>query len=358
VKPANVLFRSVDGTEGQTVRAMVGDLGLGKALDMSSRLTMVAGTPTYVAPEQAAAEAPDARADQYSLAALAFLLLTGRPPFEHGSLSDATNPAELPPVSTPERPHPPAVEPVLRRALSRGRDERYPSVSEFVAALDDALGPVAPGPATQPWLERDPELTQPGPRPTMPPPDGELSEPTLPRRGRRLAVYSVALIATLVLGGGAGFAAQRQLAEEDRTLSDDTGTLSVSVPTDWDRADATRGWRPPNADIDFPALSAGSRRGWSGSGDGEGVFVALLPATELPEQVPQHPECASTGRTIDDTLAGDQSRTVVYGDCPGGGVLVERVVQVSTNTLMWVQVVSDDRATANDVLDGVDTHGI
>ena len=54
---------------------MVGDLGLGRALDMSSRLTMVAGTPSYVAPEQALAESPDARADQYSLAALAYLLL-------------------------------------------------------------------------------------------------------------------------------------------------------------------------------------------------------------------------------------------------------------------------------------------
>ena len=66
IKPANVLFRSVDSAEANGVRAMVGDLGLGKSLDMSSRLTMVAGTPTYVAPEQAAAQAPDARADQYS----------------------------------------------------------------------------------------------------------------------------------------------------------------------------------------------------------------------------------------------------------------------------------------------------
>ena len=360
VKPANVLFRTVEGTDGQTVRAMVGDLGLGKALDMCSRLTMIAGTPTYVAPEQAAAEAPDARADQYSLAALSFLLLTGRPPFSHTSLSDAMNPRELPPVSTEERPFPPAVGQVLRRGLARDRDERYPDVTHFVTALAAALGPIEAGPATQPWLDRDPELTQPGPRPS-PQPEAALPEPTLPRRrGRRLAVLALTGLVALAVGGGAGYAAQRQLAPADRTVIDDTGTLSVTVPAAWDRADATQGWAPPNADGGtFAALSVGTSRDWAtDDGPEEGVFVALLPGTELPEQVPQHPECDSAGRTVLDSQDGDASATVLYGDCPGGGITVERVVLVSANTLLWVQVRSDDRATANQVLDDVQSHGI
>ena len=361
IKPANVLFRSVDSAEGHGVRAMVGDLGLGKALDMSSRLTMIAGTPTYVAPEQASAQAPDARADQYSLAALAFLLLTGRPPFTHLSLSDAMNPGTLPPVSTPERSFPPAVEEVLHRGLARNRDDRYPTVTEFVDALDSALGPAAAGTTTQPWLDRDPELTQPGPRPTVQPDSGELPEPALPRRrGRRFAVLTLVGLLALAVGGGAGYAAQRELAPTERTVTDDTGTLSVTVPSDWDRADATTGWEPPNGDgKDYAALSVGTTRDWTAQdSDGEGVFVALLPGTDLPEQVPQHPECETPGGTVLDTRDGDDSTTVTYSECPGGGVIVERVVQVTPNTLMWVQVRTADRAAANRVLDDVATHGL
>ncbi len=359
IKPANVLFRTIDGTE-HGVRAMVGDLGLGKSLDMSSRLTMIAGTPTYVAPEQASAQSPDARADQYSLAALAFLLLTGRAPFTHLSLSDAMNPGDLPPVSTPERPFAPAVEEALHRGLARDRDDRYPSVTAFVIALERALGPSATGPATQPWLERDPELTQAGPRPTVSPALGSLPEPALPRRrGRRLAALTLVGLVALAVGGGVGYAAQRGLAPTERTVEDAQGTLSVTVPADWDRADAGDGWEPPNAGGTFPALSVGSSKDWaSESASGEGVFVALLPGTELPKQVPQHPECGAAGRTVTDSQDGDDSATVVYSDCPGGGVTVERVVQVTANTLLWVQLRTTDRSAANRVLDDVETHGL
>jgi hypothetical protein len=360
VKPANVLFRSVEAADGQTVRAMVGDLGLGKSLDMSSRLTMVAGTPTYVAPEQAAAESPDARADQYSLAALAFLLLTGRAPFSHATLADAMNPAELPPASTEERPFPPAIDQVLRRGLARDREDRYRSVTEFVSALAAAIGPIASGPVTQPWLERDPDATQAGPRPTQQRDAGALPEPDLPRRrGRRVAVLSVIGAIALAVGGAVGYAAQRELAPADRTVTDDTDTLSVTVPVAWDRADATEGWEPPNAEgSEFAALSAGTSTDWADDESGEGVFLALLPTTGLPQQLPQHPECGTAGRTVMDRQGGDDSATVVYTDCPGGGVVVERAVRVTANTLLWVQLRSYDRATANRVLDSVETHGI
>ena len=305
IKPANVLFRSVDGAEAHGVRAMVGDLGLGKALDMSSRLTMIAGTPTYVAPEQASAQAPDARADQYSLAALAFLLLTGRPPFTHTSLSDAMNPGTLPPVSTPERPFPPAVEQVLHRGLARDRDDRYPSVTEFVDALDAALGPVAAGPTTQPWLDRDPELTQPGPRPTVQPDSGDLPEPALPRRrGRRLAVLALVGLLALAVGGGAGYAAQRELAPTERTVTDDDRHPVGHRPGRLGpRRRARRAGRRPTPTARFAGALGRHQHGLGHrrTRPARASSSALLPGTDLPEQVPQHPECEYRGRTVYDT---------------------------------------------------------
>ncbi len=365
VKPANVLFRSVTGTRGDTqVRAMVGDLGLGRALDMSSRLTMIAGTPSYVAPEQALAEAPDARADQYSLAALSYLLLTGRPAYQHATLADAGRPGPLPPVSTPERPLPAEVETVLRRGLAFDREERFPDVTAFVSALEAALGETMEGSGiTEAWLPVDPDLTQPGPRP-LPSTGEDAPGSTGParaprRRGRAVLVGSVVGLLGLGLGVAGGFAVQRSQEPVVRTVDDAEGTLSVTVPADWDRADADQGWNPPNAETaDFPALSVGTSPSWSSAGStGHGVFLGLLPGDEIPEQLPQHPECENAASPIEDTVGSELATTVVMTGCPGG-VTIERVVLVTSNTLLWVQVRSPDRATANRVLDSVETHGL
>ena len=107
----------------------------------------------------------------------------------------------------------------------------------------------------------------------------------------------------------------------------------------------------------MPAVSVGTAAGWTDpDSDAEGVFVAVLPGNELPDQVPQHPECAHAQEPIDDTTGDNPRRTVLYTGCPGG-FTVERVVQLASNRLLWVQVRSASRATANNVLDDVEVHG-
>ena len=365
VKPANVLFRSSSGR----VRAMLGDLGLGKALDGSSRLTMVGGTPTYVAPEQALGERLDGRADQYSLGVLTYLLLAGRPPYAHGSLGAATEPGPPDPLTGPSGPYPDPVDAVVRRALARDRDDRWPDVRSFVAALEEALAPVVDQRAPASVLPLDPELTQPGARPSAVAGNrtGEPTEPpaTVPAgrsRGRRALVAAatvVGAVAVLATGAAGGLAWQRSADAEPVTVDDAAGALSVTVPAAWHRAVATGPWEPPDAEREYPALSVGDGADWTTQG-GQGVFVGMLPGDELPERLPQHPECEDAEEPVSDALSGSvtgSATTVVHTGCPGG-VTVERVVQVAENRLLWVQVRSADRATANRVLDGVETHGI
>ena len=351
IKPANVLFRTVDPDhEGTVVRAMVGDLGLGKALDVSSRLTMIAGTPSFVAPEQAQGEHLDARADEFSLAALAFLMLSGRPPYSHSSLSAAADPPPPPPLSTPERPFPEAVEEVVRRGLAAQRDDRYPDVPGFVTALREALGEGAHGSLPARWLPLDPELTQPGNRPSLVPTPDELPEPVPPRQRRRWPAAVLAVV-LLVAGGIGGFAWWRA-AHASRTFTDQDGLLSVTVPAGWARDVSLDGWISPDSPFTQSALSVGDGAAWRTRG--QGVFVGLLPESRLPKTLPTHPSCRHVG-AVEHSNSGDPTMTTVSSGCPG--VIIERATQVSGSFLLWVQVRSDSRRTADSVLGSVRTHG-
>ena len=141
LKPANILVAILGG---KCDFAKVLDFGLVKltatpgALQLTADYT-VSGTPQYMSPEQATATAGvDGRADIYSLGAVLYFMLTGRPPFE------GTNPAELmiaharDPVVPPSRHQPeiPAdLEAVVLRCLAKKPDDRYLDARALAAAL-------------------------------------------------------------------------------------------------------------------------------------------------------------------------------------------------------------------------------
>jgi eukaryotic-like serine/threonine-protein kinase len=145
IKPENVLLTG--GT------AMVTDFGIAKALvvggaeeqrgsgaEVVTSLGVALGTPTYMAPEQAAADPNiDHRADLYAFGCLAYELLAGQPPFSGRA------PAELiaaHTIQTPEhlghlRPDlPPALTEVAMRCLEKRPADRPQSAAEILRTLD------------------------------------------------------------------------------------------------------------------------------------------------------------------------------------------------------------------------------
>jgi len=90
------------------------------------------GTVDYCSPEQRHGLPTDVRSDLFSLATLAYEMLTGRLPGRVFVPASERNP-QLPA----------AVDEVLRRGLARGPEERYRTVEEFRAALNAALAPPA-----------------------------------------------------------------------------------------------------------------------------------------------------------------------------------------------------------------------
>jgi hypothetical protein len=180
----------------------------------------------------------------------------------------------------------------------------------------------------------------------------DLPAPVPPKHRRRWPAAVLALV-LLVAGAAAGFVGwQRMHADVEHT--DNQGALSVTVPSSWNRDVSTSGWVPPDSSTNYPALSIGDGRDWASNG--QGVFVGLMPEGKLPKTLPQHAGCQTVGEPVTTEFGSDPARTVTSTRCPG--VVIERVVQVTTNELLWIQVRSDDEATARKVLESVSTQGL
>ncbi|HAY80780.1 MAG TPA: serine/threonine protein kinase [Planctomycetaceae bacterium] len=140
IKPANIIAAERGGMY-DVVKVL--DFGLVRETRFGAKLSgmhTLAGTPQYMAPEQAlASSAVDARTDLYALGATAYFLLTGRPPF------GGTNPVEILLKHTHDTTFPPShylptipaeMDQIIMRCLEKAAADRYQSASELSFALE------------------------------------------------------------------------------------------------------------------------------------------------------------------------------------------------------------------------------
>ncbi|MGH7561652.1 MAG: protein kinase domain-containing protein, partial [Gemmatimonadales bacterium] len=177
LKPENVLLEGAPDAPC----ALLADFGIARLMDSGEGVTgpsAVMGTPTYMSPEQAAAESLDSRSDLYSLGVMTYEMLAGATPFSGPPAVVASKQIVDPPPPLADRPDvPEPVAAAVFRALEKVPDARWQSGEAFRRAI---LG----------------EPTPPGPVP-------------LPARRRRRRLFAAVAGALLAVTAGVGLLARR-----------------------------------------------------------------------------------------------------------------------------------------------------
>jgi serine/threonine protein kinase len=147
VKPANILVTTPSDSARR--RVLLTDFGIAREADDISGITeedMAIGTVAYAAPEQLTGKVLDGRVDQYALAATAFHLLTGAPPFDNPNRAVVVGDHlhTPPPRLSERRPDLAHLDAVMRRALAKRPDDRYALCLDFAVALSVPADATAP----------------------------------------------------------------------------------------------------------------------------------------------------------------------------------------------------------------------
>ncbi|WP_442508641.1 protein kinase domain-containing protein [Novipirellula sp. SH528] len=158
VKPSNILLDST------VERSMLTDFGLARAVDDASLTAsgILAGTPQYMSPEQARADAVDARSDLFSLGSVLYAMCTGHAPFR------AENSIAVLRLIADKQPRPiREVNPdipewlcaIISKLMSKQASDRFDSAEQVAELLEDCLAHVQQ-PTTTPLPESVAKLSK------------------------------------------------------------------------------------------------------------------------------------------------------------------------------------------------------
>ena len=302
VKPANILLAHPDsGTE----RVLLADFGIARWVDDATGLTatnMTVGTVAYAAPEQLMGERIDGRADQYSLAATAFHLLTGTPPFRHSNpavvISQQLN--TTPPEIGSRRPELSGLGPVFSKALSKAPQDRFETCIDFARALEHRIGTGASElGATDETIAAPKAISgafqnPPAPRP-FEDPATEVPAPGKRRRARPAIVVSAVLAVLLV--GVSVVAAGLFKRDQDEPVSTPSSAAPAATETETETATATAAAPRPNVPVVVIGANCSTLGAAGVTASGAPAYCSILKPTSTKLWSLQRGEIASPTAT-------------------------------------------------------------
>ena len=163
IKPGNILL------EGGSQKAKITDFGLARAADDASisQSGIIAGTPMFMAPEQALGHKIDQRADLFSLGSVLYQMASGRPPFRAlSALAVLKRVAEEPPRPIPEiiPETPDWLCGIITKLHAKNPDDRFQSAREVADLLADCEAKLKAKQAVKNVLPASPSAVKPAGR--------------------------------------------------------------------------------------------------------------------------------------------------------------------------------------------------